>query len=641
MPALHFRLSAILVAAGLAAAAQEPFATCPQLPRGVGPITVVDSQGRYVGRILPQKRYWVTLDRIPVFLQRALLAVEDARFYEHGGIDVRSIARAFVKDVAKGRAAEGGSTITQQLIKNKFLSAEPTLDRKVKEARMAMDFETKYTKNQILEMYFNEIYYGNGAQGLAQAARLYFGKSPEELTEGECVTLAGIPKNPGKYNPLGKVQDIALRREVVLKRLEDLHQITPQQKAALRSQWGAVQGPGRAPHYLAQIRATLVKLYGQDALEMGGLDITAPLDLDLQKAAEEALRAGVRRVSPDLQGALVCLDPATGDVLAAVGGLDGNQNSLNRAFASQRQPGSAIKPLIYADALEKGLTASSIWSDEPVAYDRGGGATWKPLNYGRERLGDITMREALAHSSNVVTVKILDQIGVPDFVDFAGRMGLALRAQNGLSLALGTDEVTLKDLVQAYTPLAAAGVRAEARTITRIHDRRRDVWTEFPPALAPVLSPEAAYVTTNMLGDVLTYGTAKSLQPFSREHPCAGKTGTTDNYQDAWFVGYTPNLITGVWVGYDRPRSLGRGFTGGAVAAPIWARFMEKALEPRPVLDFPRPEDIVTATIDPATGLLATPACPRKAEELYLPGTEPDQPCPLHPPQEAPQPPVP
>ncbi len=628
MAALSFPILALLAA--LAAPAQEPYATCPPLPRGVGPINVVDSQGRYVGRILPQKRYWVTLDRIPAFLQKALLAVEDARFYDHGGIDVRSIARAFVKDVAKGRAAEGGSTITQQLIKNKFLNAEPTLDRKVKEARMAMDFETKYTKNQILEMYFNEIYYGNGAQGLAQACRLYFGKSPEELSEGECVTLAGVPKNPGRYNPLGKVEDVAMRREVVLKRMEDLRLISPQQRASLRSQWGAVQGPGKAPHYLAQIRATLVRLYGPDAVELGGLDITAPLDLDLQRAAEDALRQGVRRVSPELQGALVCLDPATGDVLAAVGGLDGGQNSLNRAFLSMRQPGSAIKPLIYAAALEAGLTAGSVWSDEPVAYDRGGGATWKPLNYGRERLGDISMREALAHSSNVVTVKVLEQVGVPAFTAFAGRMGLPLRAQAGLSLALGTEEVTLKDLVQAYTPLAAAGVRAEARVISRIHDRRRDAWTEFPPALAPALSPEAAFVATSMLRDVLTYGTAKSLQPFSREHPCAGKTGTTDNYQDAWFVGYTPNVLTGVWVGYDRPRSLGRGFTGGAVAAPIWAKFMARALEPRPVADFPRPEDVVTATIDPATGALATEACPRRVDEVYLPGTEPVEPCTLH-----------
>ena len=615
----------------LGLAAQEPFATCPPLPPDASSITVVDSQGRFVGRILPQNRYWVTLDRIPMLLQRALLAVEDARFYDHGGIDLRGIARAFVKDVVKGRMAEGGSTITQQLMKNKFLTAEASVDRKVKEARLAMDFEKKYSKQQILEMYFNEIYYGNGATGLAQASRLYFNKRPDELSEGECLLLAGVPKNPGRYNPFGKPADVAARRDLVVGRLVDLNWISPAQGQGLRAQVPATPDRGHAPHYLAAIRAKLIERFGPGIVEQGGLDVTAALDLDLQAAAEKALREGVKRVAPDLQGALVCLDPRTGDVLAAVGGLDlGNQNSLNRAFSSKRQPGSAIKPLIYAAALEQGITAGSLWSDTPVAYRWGRNEVWKPLNYGKELLGEISLRTALAHSSNVVTVKVLEAVGVPKFVDFAVRMGLALRTQNGLSLALGTDEVTLKDLVQAYTPLAAAGQRAEARTVLRIWDRRSRTSTEVPPALTPVLDPAAAYVTTQMLKDVLVYGTAKSLRPFSEEHPSAGKTGTTDAYMDAWFVGYTPSLITGVWVGYDQPRTLGRGFTGGSVAAPIWERFMTRAMAARPVEDFPRPVTVVTASIDPVSGLLATEGCPQRQDEYYTAGTEPTGLCPLH-----------
>jgi 1A family penicillin-binding protein len=631
----RWRLASVLLALvqGLAAwgqQAQSSFATCPPLPAGISSVTVLDNQGRYVGRIPPQNRYWASLDRIPGFLQQALLAVEDARFYEHGGIDYRSLARAAVKDVLKGRMAEGGSTITQQLIKNKFLTSARTLDRKLEEAKLALEFEKKYTKPQILEMYFNEIYFGNGAQGIVQAARLYFDKSPEELTEGECVLLAGVPKNPGRYNPFGKPVEVAGRRDLVLKRMEDLHLISPQRKLALQAHGAATRTMGQAPQYLAQIRTQLVGRLGAEAVEQGGLEVIAALDLDLQHQAERTLREGVSHLSPGLQGALVCLDPRTGDVLAAVGDLAGIPNAINRAFVSRRQPGSAIKPLIYATALEQGLTAASLWNDEPVAYDAGKGQVWKPQNYGREHYGELSLRQALAHSDNIITVKVLEAIGVPGFVASAGRMGLALHEQNGLSLALGTDEVTLKDLVQAYTPLATGGTKAEARTILRIYDRRRQTWIENPPVLTPALSPAAAFITTQMLKDVLTYGTAKSLRAFSQAHPSAGKTGTTDNFVDAWFVGYTPNLLTGIWLGYDQPRSGGKGFTGGAVAAPIWERFMNKVVASRPAEDFPRPETVVTLSIDPSTGLLAREACPQKQDEFFMAGTEPTAFCPRH-----------
>jgi 1A family penicillin-binding protein len=620
--------------------AQSAFATCPPLPAGVTSITVLDSHGKYVGRIPPQNRYWASLQRIPGFLQQALLAVEDARFYEHGGIDYRSIARAAVKDVLKGRMAEGGSTITQQLIKNKFLTSARTLDRKLEEAKLALDFEKRYTKQQILEMYFNEIYFGNGAQGIVQAARLYFDKSPEDLTEGECILLAGVPKNPGRYNPFGKPVEVAGRRDVVLKRMEDLQLISPQKKLALKAHGAATRTLGQAPQYLAQIRAQLIGRFGAEAVEQGGLEVIAALDLDLQHKAEQTLREGFKHLAPGLQGALVCLDPTTGDVLAAVGDAAGVQNGLNRAFISKRQPGSAIKPLIYAAALEKGLTAASLWSDDPVAYDAGKGQVWKPQNYGHEKFGELSLRQALAHSDNIITVKVLEAVGVPAFVDFAGKMGLSLHAQSGLSLALGTDELTLKDLVQAYTPLANAGMKAEARTILRIYDRKRGTWTEIPPVLAQVMTPAASFITTQMLKDVLTYGTAKSLRTFSQAHPSAGKTGTTDNYVDAWFVGYTTNLVTGIWIGYDQPKSGGKGFTGGAVAAPIWERFMNKALASRPAGDFPRPETVLTLSIDPTTGLLAREECPEKRDEFFISGTEPTTFCTTHG-AEPPVPPVP
>lgn len=641
---LSFGAIAVLLVLTLSASvpAQEAIASHPHLPSGYSSIRVFDNQRRFVGRILPEKRYWVSLDRIPVFLQKAVIAVEDARFYEHSGIDLRGIARALVKDVVKRKMVEGGSTITQQLIKNRYLSGVKTIERKIDEARLAIEFEKKYTKKQILEMYFNEIYYGNGAWGIAQAARLYFDKNPEELNEAECALLAGVQKNPARYNPLGKPENVTGRRDVVLNRMVDLSIISARQKQTLRNQRVAITPPGQAHQYLAHIRSTLIERYGSNIIEQGGLEISAALDLNLQKQAEEALRAGVKRISPEMQGALICLDTATGDVLAAVGGVDSGASSFNRAFHARRQPGSAIKPLIYAAALESGITASTLWDDTPVTYDRGNGKTWKPLNYGREQYGELSLRKALAFSNNVITVKLLETVGVPSFVDFAGKMGLTLRAQNGLSLALGSDEVTLKDLVLAYTPLAGGGLRPEARTIVRIYDRKRQAWTENPPLTTPVLSPETSFVTTQMLKDVLTYGTAKSLNKFSQSRPAAGKTGTTDDYKDAWFVGYTPQIITGVWLGYDKPRSAGKGFTGGAVAAPIWERFMRKALAAKAVVDFPRPETVVSVSIDPTTGALATDECPEKRDEFYRVGTEPTAYCPLHggahPPEAAPGP---
>jgi 1A family penicillin-binding protein len=612
------------------ARAQDEFVTYPLLPTGYTSIKIFDRDGRFVGRILPEKRYWVTIDRIPPFLQQALVAVEDSRFYEHGGIDVRGIARALVKDVVKGRLAEGGSTITQQLIKNKHLSGEKTIDRKVKEGLLAVEYENKYSKKQILEMYFNEIYYGNGAWGIAQASRLYFDKNPEELTEAECALLAGIPKNPGRYNPLGDPARVSGRRDVVLKRMVDLNMISSRQQQSLRNQQVTFTPPGQAPYYVAHIKNRLIERYGKEITELGGLEITAAMDLNLQKLAEQTLRDGVKRQSPQLQGALVSMDPTTGDLLAAVGGVDFNKSNYNRAFVARRQPGSAIKPLIYAAALDVGITAGSIWDDTPVAYDRGDNTAWQPHNYGREQHGELTLRKALAFSSNVIAVRLLDTIGVPYIVNFAANLGLALRNPNDLSLALGTDEVTLHDLVRAYSPLANGGQLPASRTIIRIFDRRQRSWTENPPAVTPVLAPATAYVTTQIMKDVLAYGTAKSLKGFGRERPAAGKTGTTDDYRDAWFIGYTPQLITGIWVGYDKPRPGGKGFTGGAVCAPVWEKFMRPALAGKPAADFPKPDGVIAMTIDPANGLPATTGCPAPQEEYFIAGTEPTGQCPKH-----------
>jgi membrane carboxypeptidase/penicillin-binding protein len=405
--------------------------------------------------------------------------------------------------------------------------------------------------------------------------------------------------------------------------------ITPRQKKKLRAQQVKYTPQGQAPQYLAHIKSKLIEQFGKEIVELGGLDVTAAMDLNMQKLAEKTVRDGIRKISPGLQGALVSLDTATGDILAFVGAVDFSKSNYNRALYARRQPGSAIKPLIYAAAIDKGITSSSLWDDTPVTYSSGNGSSWTPMNYGREQYGKLTLRQALAYSNNVITIKLLNTIGIPYFTDFAGKTGLNLVGSD-LSLALGTEEVTLKELVQAYSPLANGGLRSEARAIVRIYDRNRRTMKENPPTIVPAISPATAFVTTSMLKDVLTYGTARSIKKFSSERPSAGKTGTTDEYRDAWFIGYTPQVVTGIWVGYDQPKPGGKGFTGGSIAAPVWERFMRPALSARPAVDFPRPETVVRVTIDPANGYAANSGCPEKRDEFFIAGTQPVSNCQEH-----------
>jgi membrane carboxypeptidase/penicillin-binding protein len=390
--------------------------------------------------------------------------------------------------------------------------------------------------------------------------------------------------------------------------------------------------PPRTSYVLPLVRSKLLERYGSDVIDRGGLEVTTAFDLTLQIQAERTVTEGVTRLNPRLQGALVSLDAATGDILAVAGGIDGTRSSYNRAVAARRQPGSAIKPFIYAAALEQGMvTAATIRDDAPRAYKSGTGTLWTPHNYGDEQYGPLSLRQALAYSSNTIAVGLLEELGVGPFVDFARTMGLDLPLQNGLSLALGTGEAPPLGLVAAYASLANGGLHPEPRCIIRVYDRTRNLWTENPAVTTPVLSAGTSFIITQMLKDVLTSGTAKSLKGFSQKHPCAGKTGTTDDYRDAWFIGYTPRIVTGVWVGYDQPRSGGRGFTGGVVAAPIWERFMRKAVALFPADDFAQPDTVITVSIDPATGQLATATCPTRRDEFFRAGTEPHELCHLHP----------
>lgn len=609
---------------------KETIARYPYAPADYSSIKIYDSQSRFVGRLIPEKRYWAQLDQIPEFLQMSLIAIEDVRFYEHVGIDLRGISRALLQDVLKGKMAEGGSTITQQLIKNRYLSSEKTIGRKVKEGLLAVELERKYTKKQILEMYFNEVYFGCGAWGIVQAARLYFDKNPQELTEAECALLAGIPKAPSHYNPRDNFAASVSRKNFILKRMAQLQMISTSRLKRIQKQRIALVRPAEALYYTSHIRKKLLERYGLDIIEKGGLDVISAVNLKLQKHAELVLREHIKSISPKLQGALLCMDPNTGDILAVAGGTDFKKSAYNRAFFAKRQPGSAIKPLIYAAALEKGFAAGDIWNDKPVSYIRNEKQSWKPKNYKNQQYRNLSLRQALAYSNNIIAVKLLEAVGVEDFLGFAERMGLKLRSPNDLSLALGTNEATLIELMQAYSPLANGGLKIEPRSIIRIYERNQNQWTEIPPVAIEALSPDVAFITTSMLKDTLTYGTAKSLRDFVGDRPAAGKTGTTDDGRDAWFIGYTPQLITGVWAGHDKPLPMGANFTGGRICAPIWKRFMTKALAALPTLDFSQPESVVGVSIDPTNGKLAAEDCPEKQIEYYIYGTQPVDACPAH-----------
>lgn len=599
-------------------------------------VKIYDARERLLTRLLPDHKEMVKIDQIPIDLQHALVAVEDHRFYSHHGVDVLGVGRALVKNIIKGRVVEGGSTITQQLVKNMLLSNEKTMSRKLKEGMLALEFEQKYSKKQILEMYFNYVYFGNGAWGVQQAARLYFDKNVSDLSLAECVVLAGIPKSPNNFNPFaGKVRSKERRNLVLAKMVEHGFLDKKRASGALKSPLSVANQPDKS-YFSEYIRQKLIDRFGEGVIRTGGYKIYTTLDLDLQRSAEQALADGLKRVewknsqAAGLQGAFLAIDPRNGHIKAVVGGRDFHTSPYNRAFYARRQPGSSFKPFIYAAALEKGFPVSSIWSDESLSYDIGNGKVWKPSNYDNKYFDHQSLRDALAYSNNLVTIRLLEAIGIASVQDVAGRLGVKSQLEHNLSLALGTSEVSLQELVYAYAAFANYGQVAGPLAILKIADRGGNVVFEGAPGISQGLSQGVAYLVTDMLKGAVDYGTAKNVRVYGFKDVCAGKTGTTDDCNDAWFIGYTPEIAAGLWVGYDQPRSMGKTLTGGAVCAPIWAAFMCKAKRYVSLTPFIMPETLIMQKVDPATGLLAADACPQKKMELFIPGTEPTTYCTEH-----------
>lgn len=596
-----------------------------------------------------QIREWVGLGSLPRHVIQSVLAVEDHRFYHHLGVDPRAVLRALWVNVKSGDVVQGGSTITQQLAKNLFYTHRRSLLRKVKEAAAALVLESKYSKYELLESYLNEIYLGQAGSvaiyGVGEAAQRYFGKPVQEVTLSEGALLAGLIKAPNTYSPWKNPHLAAQRRDLVLRRLYEEGAIS---ETAWQGARGAPLGVATsqeslpdAPYFMDYLLTRTEAVAGGPL--PAGAKILSTLDPVLQRFAEETLRAGLEQLetrhpvltghSEALQGALVALDPRSGAILAMVGGRDYRSSQFNRAVQARRQPGSLFKALVYLAAFEAGaslegepLTPASKVLDEPVTFSTATSA-WSPQNYDREFRGAVTVRTALEQSLNVPAVRVAQAVGVGRLVDICRRMGLEAPLPENLSIALGTAEVTLLEISAAFGVLAQAGFLVPPTPVRGIVAPTGDtVWHGIPEGRQAV-SPESAYLVTSLLRGAVERGTARQAKALGVGEVVAGKTGTTDGYRDAWFVGYTPELVVGVWVGFDDGGTV--GLSGSQAALPLWADFARRVI-PSHAAGFPVPRGILTRRIDPVTGQLATSRCPETMEEVFVAGTEPTEYCPVH-----------
>ncbi|WP_157729321.1 transglycosylase domain-containing protein [Tumebacillus algifaecis] len=584
-----------------------------------------------------ENRLKVSLQDIPQSAIDAILSVEDQQFYNHGGFNPVGIARALWVDLKSGEVLEGGSTITQQLAKNLYLTQDKTIKRKLQEALHTLQLEMNYTKEEILEQYLNVIYYGQGAYGIEMAAQTYFDKPSKELTLAEASLLAGIPKGPNIYNPFFHFDAAKERQRIVLQLMVEEGKVTKQEADtafATELKFAALKAPkGRAPYFTDYVSYQLKQVYGvsDDDLYRGGLKIQTTLDPAMQKAAEDIVATHLKK-HPDIQVALLSIDPNTGEIKAMVGGQNYAESSYNRTLA-KRQPGSSFKPFVYLTALNNNYTASTRIKSEKTTFtyddDNGEPKSYEVHNFNNQYADDyLPFRDAISRSDNVFAVTTTMDVGPDKVITTAKALGITSTMKPYPSLALGVFPTTALEMVRAYAPLANGGHKIEPYAITSIENTYREEQKTFLPQKEQVIDAGAAFILTNMMQSVLTdpYGTGYRVhEAFPR--PAAGKTGTTDT--DAWMIGYTPQLLTAVWIGYDKDRLLSA--TESHLAAPIWAEFMNEAHKDLPDKDFQLPANVVESYIDPTTGQLATENCPVKRREYYLVGTEPTDWCDDHP----------
>jgi 1A family penicillin-binding protein len=601
-----------------------------RLGRGIGDTVFLGADGKPWFRLDEHRRDVAIADIAPA-LRNAVVAVEDHRFYLHPGVDPVAVGRAVLHNVRERSFVEGGSTLTQQLARTIFLSNARTAGRKAKEAALALMMEQRLRKNQILELYLNRVYMGSGRYGVESMSRAVFGKPAKSLSLAESAYLAGLIRAPSALSPWSNHQRALERSHTVLTRMRQERYITPEEEdAARRARLRIVSTPppivdakgGYAKEYL---RDEFRERFGKDHPPDWTVHTTfVPA---LQELAESSVAYGLRTLRiPDLQAALVAVDPRTGDLLALVGGSDALATPYNRAVRSRRQPGSAFKPIVYAAALETlGYTPATILVDSPLSFtNQWDGSVWSPQNYDGAFLGPIPLRKAVEQSRNIPAVRTLQAVGLEKGIEYARRLGLAGELPPYLPIALGAGEATLTEMTAAFATFANQGLRMKPFLIERITDRDGNVIEQGLPRATDALRADTAFILTSLLRGVAEHGTAARARRLRR--PIAGKTGTTNDFTDAWFIGYEPSLAAGVWVGFDEKKdSLGRGETGADAALPIWMEFWQKAMASRPIEEFSIPGNVVFVPVD-EMGHPGVPGVPGVHMEAFVAGTEPKLP---------------
>jgi penicillin-binding protein 1A len=616
--------------------------------------------GSIIGEFYKQDRALIPLEEIPQHLIDAFIATEDRKFFSHWGVDIFGIARAMFANIREGQVVQGASTITQQLARNLLNRYDQSLSRKIKEALLAMQIERLYSKDEILELYLNQIYFGSGSHGVEAAARNIFGKHARDLDIGEATLIAGLPKNPLQYSPFYQPEKALNRRRVVLEAMVNCDMLSKEAADSIADApidvLSASDQGEYAAYFLEYVRKYLEEKYGADRLYNDGLQVYTTLDPFLQRVAEDSMESNLLKLEashtypqtkatyqamldsgnaepslPDyLQSAVIAIEVQTGHIRAMIGGRSFKHSKFNRAVQARRQPGSSFKPFVFLAAIDNGYTPADIVLDAPIVLELPNGDVWKPRNFTETFEGEVSLRHALAKSINVASARLVLSIGPLTVINFARKLGVKSPLDNVYSIALGSSDVTLLEMTNAFATLAAGGVRAEPIAVKKVLDRDGAVLEENPIYREEVLSPQDAYLITNMLESVINEGTGQSARLMGFSEHAAGKTGTTNDCTNGWFLGYTTELAVGVWTGFEENRTMGRGMYGGRVSLPTWTDIMKAYYIDHHAEPFPEPPGIVRRVICEESGLLSTAKCVRLRREVFIEGTEPRRTCDRH-----------